>query len=224
MQEIQSAAWDSYSASQPQRRLTNAKGETTWFNWTQYPDHGPGVELLSLSAGGSVLDLGCGAGGNLAHLASIGMQGTGVDLSIAQLGKARQRWGSAGFELHQAEALGFLAQSTRTFDAVYSVFGAAYFTDPDRMLPAVHARLAQGGVFALSQRPAVEGCYGCQASYIPRGDDEDPAIVRRWDFSLVTWEALLKEYGFKDVTTSVLPAPVPGRRTIGTLLVSGRRA
>ncbi|WP_346768669.1 hypothetical protein [Streptomyces sp. DASNCL29] len=34
-------AWDTYAQQKPQRRLVNAAGETTWFNWTQYPDHGP---------------------------------------------------------------------------------------------------------------------------------------------------------------------------------------
>ena len=26
----------------------NSRGRTTWFNWTRYEDHGPGVELLDL--------------------------------------------------------------------------------------------------------------------------------------------------------------------------------
>jgi hypothetical protein len=47
MTDARSAAWDTYSQSKPQRRQTNAKGETTWFNWTQYADHGPGAEVLA---------------------------------------------------------------------------------------------------------------------------------------------------------------------------------
>ncbi|MFI5702170.1 class I SAM-dependent methyltransferase [Streptomyces xanthochromogenes] len=225
MSDTRSAAWDTYSQTKPHRRAMNAKGETTWFNWTQHADHGPGAEVLSVEAGNRVLDLGCGSGGNLAHLATLGMCAVGVDLSPAQLGKARERWHDvSGLELHQGEALAFLADSSVTFDAVYSVFGAAYFTDPALMLPAIHAGLAPDGVFAMSQHPAVEGCYGCQASYIPRGPDEDPAVVKRWDYPPETWAPMLKEYGFRDVTAAILPAPVGSKRRIGTLLIRGVRA
>ncbi len=217
------AAWDTYSQGQAQRRKINARGESTWFNWTQYPDHGPGAEQLSLPPGGRVLDLGCGSGGNLAHLATLGMRAVGVDLSPAQLAKTRERWpDTRGVELHQREALDYLA-SAQPFDAIYSVFGAAYFTDPTLMLPAVIKRLKPGGVFAMSQRPAVQGCYGCQASYIPRGSEDDPAVVKRWDHEPETWEALLKKHGFADGTAVVLPAPAEGKRRIGTLLVRGVR-
>ncbi|MGA5562472.1 class I SAM-dependent methyltransferase [Streptomyces platensis] len=223
MTGTRSAAWDTYAQSKPQRRRSNATGETTWFNWTQYPDHGPGAEQLSLSLGGRVLDLGCGSGGNLAHLATLGMRAVGVDLSPAQLAKARERWPDIqGMELHQCEALDYLA-SAQPFDAIYSVFGAAYFTDPTLMLPAVSKRLKPGGVFAMSQHPAVPGCYGCQASYIPRGPEDDPAVVKRWDHEPETWEALLAEHGFTGGTAAVLPAPAESRRRIGTLLVRGIR-
>lgn len=223
MTDNRSAAWDTYSRSKPQRRQTNARGETTWFNWTQHPDHGPGTERLSLPPGGRVLDLGCGSGGNLAHLATLGMRAVGVDLSPAQLRKARERWPDIeGLELHQGEALDFLA-SAEPFHAIYSVFGAAYFTDPALMLPAVWDRLRPGGVFAMSQHPAIEGCYGCQASYIPRGPEEDPAVVKRWDYGPETWEGMLKEHGFAEASATVLPAPNTGRRRIGTLLIRGVR-
>ncbi|MCK8676180.1 class I SAM-dependent methyltransferase [Streptomyces lichenis] len=223
MTDARPAAWDSYARTKPQRRRTNAKGETTWFNWTQHPDHGPGAELLSLPPGGRVVDLGCGSGGNLAHLAELGMCAMGVDLSPAQLAKAGERWsGVRGMELHQGEALDFLARQ-EPLDAIYSVFGAAYFTDPRLTLPAVFDRLKPGGVFVMSQHPAVDGCHGCQASYIPRGPDEDPAIVKRWDYPSETWALTLEQFGFEDVTATVLPAPATGSRRIGTLLVRGVR-
>ncbi|MFJ2220575.1 class I SAM-dependent methyltransferase [Streptomyces anulatus] len=219
--DIRSTAWDTYSQSKPQRRKANAKGEATWFNWTQYPDHGPGADVLDLNAGDRVLDLGCGSGGNSARLATLGMKSVGIDLSAKQLDKARERWpGVDGMELHQADALTYLGGTFTIFDAVYSVFGAAWFTDPGLLLPVVRASLKPGGVFAFSQRPPVEGCYGCQASYIPRGLEEDPAVVKRWDYEPDAWALILKEHGFVDVSVSVLAPPSGSRRT-GTLFVRG---
>jgi SAM-dependent methyltransferase len=214
-------AWDTYARQRPERRPTNARGEATWFNWTQYPDHGPGAELLDLPAGGRVLDLGCGKGGNAAHLARLGMEAVGVDVSAAQLRAAEERWGCmSGLDLVRADALSYLRDAD-PFDAVYSVYGAVWFTDPAALLPAVRERLRPGGTLVFSQRPPVEGCYGCQASYIPRGTDEDPLVVKRWDYEPHVWEQLLARYGYTDVRTQVLAAP-PGPRTVGTLIVEAR--
>ncbi|MFI5480278.1 class I SAM-dependent methyltransferase [Streptomyces rubiginosohelvolus] len=214
----ETAAWDAYAKQKPDRRPVNAAGDATWFNWTQYPDHGPGAEVLRITPGVNVLDLGCGKGGNLAHVARLGAHPVGVDMSLAQIKAAEARWPDTDLELHQAEATRFLAESEEPFDAVFSVFGAAWFTDPAALLPAVRRRLRPGGVFAFSQRPPVEGCYGCQASYITRSEDEDPLVVKRWDYEPDRWVGLLEAHGFTAVISRVIPAP-PGPRKIGTLLV-----
>ena len=215
-------AWNTYSRQRPERRPVNARGETTWFNWTQYPDHGPGTELLDLPAGGRVLDLGCGKGGNIAHLAALGMDAVGVDVSPVQLRAAENRWGgSHGLEFRHANALTYLQDGGDDFDAIYSVYGVVWFTDPAIMLPLVRRRLRPGGRLVFSQRPPVEGCYGCQASYIQRGDDEDPLVVKRWDYEPPVWEGLLREHGYSNVRVDVLAAP-PGPRTVGTLIVRAR--
>lgn len=211
-------AWDTYARQRPERKPTNGRGETTWFNWTQYPDHGPGAELLDLPAGGRVLDLGCGKGGNLAHVATLSARAVGVDVSLAQLKAAEARWSDAALVLHRTNAVRFLEETGEHFDAIYSVYGAVWFTDPDELLPAVRKRLKPGGILAFSQRPAVKGCYGCQASYINRSEDEDPLVVKRWDYEPDRWEDIVREHGFSNVTARVLAAP-PGPRKIGTLLV-----
>ncbi|MFF4034114.1 class I SAM-dependent methyltransferase [Streptomyces sviceus] len=175
--------------------------------------------MLGLPAGGRVLDLGCGKGGNAVHLASLGMRAVGVDVSHVQLRAAGQRWGEVpGLELHHTEAVAYLQGAGEPFDAAYSVYGAVWFTDPHLLLPVIRERLRPGGRFVFSQRPPVEGCYGCQASYIPRGSDEDPLVVKRWDYEPEVWEQLLDRYGYTDVRTQVRAAP-PGRRTVGTLIV-----
>ncbi|MFX4291111.1 class I SAM-dependent methyltransferase [Streptomyces bohaiensis] len=224
MIETASAAWDAYAACSPERRPTNGSGARTWFNWTQYPDHGPGVELLGLRPGDRALDLGCGSGGNAAHLASLGVGTVGVDVSTRQLAKARERWPDhPGVELHLVDALTHLRASPGTYAAVYSVFGAVYFSDPAILLPAIRSALVPGGRLVFSQRPAVEGCYGAQASLIQRGPDEDPAVVRRWDHEHGTWIGLLRAAGFVRARAEILPAPPDSGRTEGTLLVRALR-
>ncbi|MEU7037991.1 class I SAM-dependent methyltransferase [Streptomyces sp. NPDC046237] len=169
-----------------------------------------------------VLELGCGKGGNLAHLATLGHRAIGLDISPTQLAGAQERWGALpGVELHQAEAVAYLGDTDEKLDAVFSVFGAAWFTDPETLLPAVRGRLRPGGVFAFSHRPAIEGCYGCQASYINRSEDEDPLIVKRWDYEPDRWVKILGEHGFTEAAAEVVPAP-RGPRKIGTLLVHAR--
>ncbi|AZK95658.1 methyltransferase domain-containing protein [Streptomyces sp. SID5473] len=224
MAEAPSAAWDVYARTAPTRRAVNSRGEKTWFNWTQHADHGPGAEVLGLGAGGKAVDLGCGSGGNAAHLARLGMRAVGVDLSARQLARARERWGeTGGVEWVERDALDWLTAGPGGWDAVYSVFGAAWFTDPELLAPTVYAGLRDGGVFAFSHRPPVEGCYGRQAAFIPRGEGEDPAVVTRWDHPPETWCELLQGCGYKDVTATVIPPPEQGPRRAGTLLVRGVR-
>lgn len=56
---------------------------------------------------------------------------------------------------------------------------------------------------------------------VPRAEDEDPLVVKRWDYEPKGWERLLKEHGSTDVRASVLDTP-PGKREVGTLVVQAR--
>lgn len=217
-------AWDTYAQQKPPRRQVNAAGESTWFNWTQYPDHGPGVDVLGeLGPGSRVADLGCGKGGNIAHVATLGVaEAVGVDVSPPQVKAAEARWHDSGARVQRADAVDFLTSAAAGFDAVFSVFGAVWFTDPARMLPAAHRALRPGGVLAFSQRPPVEGCYGCQASYIQRAGGAEPLVVRRWDYEPEQWHGILERHGFRAVTVEVIPAPEEDRT--GTLLVRAERS
>ncbi|MEU2835594.1 class I SAM-dependent methyltransferase [Streptomyces sp. NPDC007076] len=200
--------WNAYAAS------AFKDGMEPVLCWTQYAGHGPGPELLG--APRSVLEIGCGTGRALAHLARLGIAARGVDLSPAMVEKASLTWSGSGAEFVCAEVLEHLARNADTYDAVYSVFGAAWFTDPGRLLPLVRQRLNPGGVFVFSQPPAIPGAYGPQGMY--KGGFAGRAMYTyRYSYRPALWERLLTSAGFAAAEARVLEAPQPGH--IGTLLV-----
>jgi SAM-dependent methyltransferase len=203
-------AWDRYAGNAAPRRPVNAAGASTWFNWTQYPDHGPDESVLGRLRGRRVLELGSGAGANLAHLATLGALCTGVDLAPSRAVTARRTWSHlANLDFVTADAVDYLATTTTAFDIVYSIFGAAWFTDPAVLLPLVRQRLAPGGVFSFSQLP-------------PSGSAPEPGrVINKWELATEDWVRLLAEAGFDPVTAKIIAPPVPDRS--GTLLVRANR-
>ncbi|MFF7074421.1 class I SAM-dependent methyltransferase [Streptomyces pseudovenezuelae] len=208
--------WSAFADRQPGPRLRNGAGETTWFNWTQYPDHGPGAELLGEPA--TVADLGCGGGRNTAHLAGRGARVVGVDLSPVLLAQARERWQEvAGLRFVERSAVDFLTETDERFDAVCSVYGAVWFTDPDVLLPLLRKRLAPDGILAFSQEPPIEGCHGAQGTYIRRKNGGPPVPVVRWAHTCEQWRDILARHGFVTLDTRIVEAPDPAY--VPTMLV-----
>src|SRR5207248_2540235 len=139
----------------PEEAIKNA------FGWTQYEGHGPGDELLGDPL--TALELGSGRGNAIAALAAKGIDATGIDISPTQVQDARQRWG----HLHKAhyrqgEVLEFLTDTHEQWEAIYSIWGALWFTDPEQLLPPIRTRLTVGGRVVFSHAPAVPGSYGRQ--------------------------------------------------------------
>lgn len=193
------AVWERYAnAGHKPRRERNAAGASTWFNWTAHEDHGPNEDIFGSLPGKRVLELGCGTGGNAAHLATLGAHCTALDVSPTQVRKARERWGHlAGLEFVEAEALEYLTTSQEQFDVVYSVFGAAWFTDPAVLLPAVRSRLSGEGMYAFSQ-------------VHPADAPPQPArSVRRYDLTGNEWLELLERHGFPGAWAWDIPGPTP---------------
>lgn len=205
--------WDAYAGSAFKADADPA------FCWTQYAGHGPGPELLGEPS--TVLEIGCGTGRALACLAQQGVQAQGVDLSPVMVAKTRERWAPLGVLVHHGEVLEFLRECTETFDAVYSIFGAAWFTDPVKLFPLVAERLNPGGRFVFAHPPAIPGAYGPQGMY--KGGFAGKAMFTyRYSYTPRKWENLLKRAGFERAEAKVLEAPTPGH--IGTLLVHAGRA
>ncbi|OEV01968.1 methyltransferase type 11 [Streptomyces qinglanensis] len=185
------------------------------FRWTQYKDHGPGPELLGTPS--TALEIGCGTGRAAAYLALHGVQTTGLDLSPVMVKKLTERWSSTNATFVQGEVLEHLAATEDTYDAIYSIFGCAWFADPGRLFPLVRARLNPGGVFAFSQPPAIPGAYGPQGMY--KGGFAGPAMFTyRYSFRPAVWKRLLLRAGFETAEAEILGPRDPGH--IGTLLVT----
>lgn len=204
--------WDTYASSAFKDDMEPV------FCWTQYAGHGPGPELLGDPA--TVLEIGCGTGRALAFLAGRGVKATGIDLSPVMVKKVTARWAGTGANFVWGEVLERLAADETTYDAVYSIFGAVWFTDPVRLLPLVAERLRPGGVFAFSHPPAIPGAYGPQGMY--KGGFAGRAMYTyRYSYTPRRWTGLLERAGFRDVVARVVEAPEVGH--IGTLLVTARR-
>ncbi|MFI6876295.1 class I SAM-dependent methyltransferase [Streptomyces sp. NPDC050400] len=200
--------WDTYAESAFEDDMEPV------FHWTQYAGHGPGVELLGEPT--SVLEIGCGTGRALVSLAQSGIAARGIDLSPVMVKKTSERWADTGAEFVCGEVLDVLRHDTRTYDAVYSIFGAAWFTDPSRLFPLVRQRLAPGGVFVFSQPPAIPGAYGPQGMY--KGGFAGKAMFTyRYSYKAAVWERHLIRAGFTRTEARVIDAPLAGH--IGTLLV-----
>ncbi|WP_242454792.1 class I SAM-dependent methyltransferase [Bailinhaonella thermotolerans] len=149
-----------------------------------------------------------------------GVDASGLDLSAVHLERARRRWGHLpGARFVQADAAGYLADTAQRWEAIYSIWGAVWFSDPARLLPLVRARLAPGGRFVFSHAPAVPGCYGPQGMY-GSGFRSRPVWVRRWAYEPHVWADVLAGHDFTEIEAWIEPAPDPA--LLGTLIVTAR--
>ncbi|MGP4104660.1 class I SAM-dependent methyltransferase [Nonomuraea sp. KM90] len=158
------AYWDRYATGIRKSDTPSQDALKHAFGWTQYEGHGPGDELLGDPA--TALELGSSRGHAVAALATKGIDATGVDLSPVQIEGARDQWGHLpNAHFVQADVIDFLTQADRRWEAIYSIFGGLWFTDPERWMPLVRERLASGGKLVFSCAPAVPGSYGIQGMY-----------------------------------------------------------
>lgn len=198
--------WERYAKKTRLRRSVNAAGATTWLNWTQYADHGPDESILGEVADRTVVELGSGSGSNLAHLATLGANCTGVDIAPSRTALAARTWGHLpNLRFVTADAVEYLVNSTASLDVVYSIFGAVWFTDPKILLPLVRTKMNRGGIFAFSQEP-----------FTAKHADAN-RVITKWQYSTEQWARMLTAEGFGSVTAEVVPAPKGGQ--LGTLLV-----
>ncbi|MEU7820986.1 class I SAM-dependent methyltransferase [Catellatospora sp. NPDC049133] len=106
------------------------------------------ADLVLAGGGGPTLDVGCGTGPGTAHLAGLGLEVRGIDLSPGMLALARGRFPQLRFDEGTMTALDVADGSLAGISSQYSVIHI-----PDEELPAVLAgfrrALADGGHLLL---------------------------------------------------------------------------
>ncbi|MFE7457928.1 class I SAM-dependent methyltransferase [Streptomyces sp. NPDC057554] len=201
--------------------------------WTTAPGTGPGAELIGHDLQGwRILELGCGAGHNTAHLADQhGARAVGIDVCAHQIRRARSRYtpqlSTAVFRC--SDALTALRVPGPDYDAICSVFGAVGLVDPDQLLPLIVRRLRPGGVLAFSvphpfrpgRMPSPDG-YPLHDTLVMPGPLHLP--VSRWELAASSWADLLARAGTRSVR--IMEFGVPGRtpEAPATLLVTAIKA
>jgi cyclopropane-fatty-acyl-phospholipid synthase len=85
------------------------------------------AEQIGIGPGRRVLDLGCGWGGLLNYIRSVGADGVGVTLSSAQMEACRRH----GLDVHLQDARQVTRETFGPFDAVASLGAFEHFCSPD---------------------------------------------------------------------------------------------
>jgi SAM-dependent methyltransferase len=127
----------------------------TRLEWTRQPGTGPPSEILGDLADRVVVELGCGAGHNLAVLAvRYGAIAVGIDHDPAKVARARELYGGIpGLRLIQADAACYLAAlPAASVDVCLSVFGAFSFSSPGPLLAAAAHALRPAGLLVITLR------------------------------------------------------------------------
>lgn len=94
------------------------------------------VELVGLEGGGPVVDVGCGPGRITGHLAAVGLDVSGIDLSPGMVAEARRRHPGIDFSTGSLTALDLTDASVTGVVAWYSIIHT-----PSASLPEVIAEL-----------------------------------------------------------------------------------
>ncbi len=151
--------------------LYEKKHEDNQYNYTKIHTPNPLAERLVrqkiVSAGKTVLELGCGSGRDMISFVSAGARGIGVDMSITALIKLlqskKERCICSPLEIHNTDFSEVL-ENTFGCDVIYSYSTLHYYTDDDlsRLLRLIHDALKHDGVFAFAVKSQKDGFFSAK--------------------------------------------------------------
>ncbi|MEU8890355.1 class I SAM-dependent methyltransferase [Streptomyces sp. NPDC048442] len=198
--------------------------------WSTYPGNGPGAEVLGPDLRRRrLLELGCGTGHNVAHLAGHhAAHVTGVDVIGLQVRRARSHYGHlGGASFVASHALHHLQATDQRYDAIYSVFGAIGLIAPQLLLPALAQHLLPGGVVAFSVPHPRRGGRRPSGNDRPCRDhvtlpDRTQVPLVRWEYGAERWARHLGRTGLNVTTVRELHDPRQ-HRWPATLLITAHK-
>src|SRR5262249_18233014 len=158
--------------------------------------HLPRLIDFTAYRGKKVLDVGCGAGTDLARFVREGALGTGVDLSPSAIALAQKNFAQQGLQADLSEADGeHLPFPGETFDFVFA-HGVVQYTANDRALVDECRRVLKPGgtaVFQVYNRISWLNLLS-KVMRVPLEHEDAPVLKR---YSAAEFRALLA--GFRDV-------------------------
>ncbi|ABW10846.1 Methyltransferase type 11 [Parafrankia sp. EAN1pec] len=180
------AAWEQHAQKRIAAGDIDERPAVHRFRWTRTGVGDPGIEILGDLQGKRVVELGCGAGDNLAYLVDhCGARGIGIDPAPSQIYRARTRWPNPIF--HCTDAVSYLA-TCGPVDVFYSVFGAVGRCPPEALFRQIHERLKPGGrlVFSLLD----------ESSAVRSSAEHEPGLRGSYQAGLREWLERLRYSAF----------------------------
>ena len=177
------------------------------------------LDAANPQPGERVLDIGCGCGATTLRAArAAGPAGavTGLDISDAMLGVAKQRLADAALpnvSLLQADAQTF-ALNGPPYDLAISRFGTMFFNDPVVAFTNVATALRSGGRLCFAtwqpltanQWLTMPGAVLLQYGTLPESDENAPGMFAQSDPSRIS--DVLTAAGFTDITIDPVTVPL----------------
>ncbi len=159
-------------------------------------------------AGRRVLEVGCGAGTDLARFAKGGAVVSGVDLSSSAIALARQNFEQQGLQADLREADGeHLPFADATFDLVYAHGVVQYTANPQALVDECRRVLTPGGqaIFQVYNRISWLNALS-KLMKVPLEHEDAPVLLK---YSAGEFRGLLK--GFREVRIVEERFPVKSR-------------